>query len=61
MLGGDDAFAVIEPVWNKANIYESLAEYEQSILAYRVDTPQISTSTERCKERPFLASRFGVY
>ena len=34
VLSGDDAFAVIEPVYWSANIYESLAEYEASLQRF---------------------------
>jgi hypothetical protein len=33
-LAGDDAFAVIEPVWWTANIYDSLEDYEASLESF---------------------------
>jgi hypothetical protein len=34
VLAGNDWFAVIEPVWWTANIYDSLAEYESSLKPF---------------------------
>lgn len=34
VLAGDDAFAVIEPVWDRANIYESVAALEASLEGF---------------------------
>ena len=33
-LAGDDSFAVIEPVWWTANIYDSLEDYEASLKPF---------------------------
>jgi hypothetical protein len=34
VLAGDDAFAVIEPVWDRANIYGSVAALESSLEGF---------------------------
>ena len=34
VLAGDDAFAVIEPVWDRANIYESVEALDASLAAF---------------------------
>src|ERR1041384_2684699 len=34
MLAGDDAFAIIEPVWYAVDIYSSLFEYESSLRVF---------------------------
>jgi len=34
VLSGDDAFAIIEPVYWSANIYDSLQEYEASLQSF---------------------------
>jgi hypothetical protein len=34
VLAGDDPFAVIEPVWDACNIYDSLSEYQKSLSPF---------------------------
>ena len=34
MLAGDDAFAIIEPVWYAVDIYHSLFEYQSSLRVF---------------------------